>query len=202
MQDKRFVTELPHAHKIKAILFISISITVFALLGLVFSLNSFFLLEKLPWAGLVFNHIKENIATFTWSGVFYAHFIGGLFFVPSLDEVVFYYALVKNSLWLFIFIAAIAGYMLAQLVNYFVGMKMSDPIFSLVSKSKLYKARRYINKYGSFGIFIFNALPFPAPLLTFGLGIAKYNFSRLMLWTLIGKVVKYTIILVIVFYLR
>ena len=80
-----------------------------------------------------------------------------------------------------------------------MGAKLSGPILGFVSKGKLYKTRRLVNKYGAFGIFVFNLIPSPAPLLTFGLALTRYNFKRLFLWTFIGKCLKYLII--IAFYL-
>ena len=89
--------------------------------------------------------------------------------------------------------------MLVQILNYYIGFKLSPYVIDLLSKRKIYHARRYIHKYGGYGIIIFNVLPLPAPLLTLALGITKYNFRRLMILTIIGRGLKYAS--VIVFYL-
>jgi len=71
-------------------------------------------------------------------------------------------------------------------------------VLHLVSRKKVYKARRYINKYGSYGIFLFTAVPFlPGPLVTFALGVAKYNIPRLFVITFLGKSLTYGIIVIL-----
>ncbi len=70
-------------------------------------------------------------------------------------------------------------------------------IMHIASKKKVYDTRRFVNKYGALGIFLFNFLPFPAPLLTFALGIARYNFTRLFVLTLVGKLAKYIVLIII-----
>ena len=112
--------------------------------------------------------------------------------MPSADELVFYYGLLNGNPLLFSYVAALTGYMLAQILNYFVGFKMSNLMLHLVSKKKVYKTKRWINKHGAYGIFIFNAVPiFPAPLLTFALGVTRYNFKRLFIITAIAKILEY-----------
>lgn len=54
-----------------------------------------------------------------------------------------------------------------------------------------------MNKYGAWGIFIFNFLPLPGPLLIFALEIARYNFTRLFVLTLAGKIAKYIVLITI-----
>ena len=128
---------------------------------------------------------------------FDAHLLGGLFFVPSPDEIIFYYGLSKGHSYLFAFVGAILGYMIAQVINYYAGNKISPLVMHVISKRKVYKARRFVNKYGTLGIFLFNFLPFPGPLLTFALGIAKYNFIRLFVLALTGIAFKYLAAIII-----
>ena len=138
--------------------------------------------------------VKNEIIQLTPIGVFYAHLFGGLFFLPSPDEIIFYLSLVKGNPILLTFFMANAGFYLAQIINYFLGFKFSNIIIHLVSKRKMFKSRRFVNKYGSLGVFLFNFLPLPAPVLTFALGIIKYNIYRLFFFTILGKVAKYGII--------
>ena len=67
----------------------------------------------------------------------------------------------------------------------------------LVSKKKVYQARRFINKYGAWGVLISNLSPFPSEILTFALGLAKYNVYRLFTLMMIGNIVKYSVIALI-----
>ena len=193
-----FVKEESNISKLKSF-FTTIFILVFLLvISVLFFTIWYSFVEKIPILNTMVAVMKNDIARVNPRGIFYAHFIGGLFFVPSADELIFYFGIVKQNPIPLMFLLAIGGYMLAQLFNYYVGYKSSRHFINLISKKHLYKSRRFVNKYGSYGLFLFNLLPFPAPTLTFALGITKYNFYRLMFFTLLCKITKY--ILVIVFY--
>ena len=191
MKDFQFIEYAPHRQKVKSFLWISASIIILIALGFLFTIFWYKVIQYLPGLSLITNHIKKAVTDVSLTGLFYGHLIGGLFFIPSPDELIFYYALLKgNPFWLAI-IFATAGYLIAQVLNYYLGKKLSEPILTFVSKEKVYKFRRMTHKYGAMAVFIFNVSPLPAPLLSLALGIAKYNFSRLMIWTTLGKIVKY-----------
>ena len=180
---------------------ISFVIFILGILIISFFFSAFFLrvLYSIPYASRLVGILSESISSATVGGLFFAHLIGGLFFVPSPDEIIFYYGLLKGNFYLFALIFSIAGYMISQVINYYVGNKISPIIMHVVSKRKVYKARRFVNKHGTWGIFLFNFLPLPGPLLTFALGIAKYNFTRLFVLTLIGKMCKYIFLIILYF---
>lgn len=190
MEDNKFVLETSNWEKLKSF-FVVLGISCFfVVLGVLLAKYWNQGLSNIGFLNVIVSAINNSISNFTIWGVFYASFLGGLFFVPTPDEVLFYYAITKNSLILFSILATLAGYFLAQLINYYIGLKASDHILNFVSKRQLYKSRRYINKYGGIGIFLFHLLPFPAPVLVLGLGLAKYNLKRLFIWAFLGKILK------------
>jgi len=158
---------------------------------------SFDFLYSIPLVSGWVGFLTLNVRNFTILGMFLSNLIGGLFFIPTPDELIFYYGLLKGNYYLWVLIASVIGYMIAQVANYYLGMKISPIIMNIISKKRVYEARRYINKYGAWGIFLFNFLPFPGPVLTFALGIARYNFTRLFVLTFLGKMSKYSIIVAI-----
>src|SRR3989344_3172189 len=188
MKNYSFIQENSHLSKIWTLI-----ISIF------FSAFFYSLLNSLPYVSALIDFLTENISNATVWGLFFAHLIGGIFFVPSPDEIIFYYGLVKGNPYFLAFLSAVIGYMIAQVVNYYIGNKISPLVMHIISKRKVYKARRFVNRHGTFGIFLFNFLPFPAPLLTFALGIAKYNFTRLFTITLIGKMCKYIVLIIFYF---
>lgn len=139
--------------------------------------------------------VKNNIANFTPLGLFYLGFTGGLFFIPLPIEAFFATSLSKGHPPLLAFVFILAGILPSQAIDYLVGVRFSSVILHLVSKKNVYKARRYVNKYGAAAILVFNMLPLPSPVLTFALGIAKYNPWRLALYLLIGTLIKFSAIL-------
>lgn len=196
MQDIRFIEEVSNSRKVKSLIVTLFILVILLFIGMIGSIY-FSSLQKIPVFDSIYTNIGDSIENANLIGMFYANLVGGIFFIPSPDELIFYYGLTKGNPVLLVLLFTMLGYMVAQILNYIVGSKLSEPILNLVSKKKVYEGRRYINKYGAYGIFIFNLLPFPAPLLSFGLGIAKYNFMRLMLLTIAGKTLKYIVIICI-----
>lgn len=191
-----FIQENSHRQKIKALLISGSTLLIFVAVTLVLFYQWGSITQNFPIADKITEHVRRNIVNFTPAGLFYDFFLGGIFFVPSPDEVLFYYAMGKIGFF-YPFIFSLAGFMLAQILNYYLGLKLSPFILHFVSKSKVYATRRFVNKYGAYGIFISNFLPLPGPLLTFALGIAKYNFSRAFMISLAGKACKFIAIAII-----
>ena len=65
---------------------------------------------------------------------------------------------------------------------------------NFISKKKVYETRRFINRFGGYGVFLSNLSPLPAEILTFALGITKYNVYRLYTLQILGTVIKYVAI--------
>ena len=154
----------------------------------------------------VFNSLKSltvlQFSEVSLAGLFYIGLIGGLFFVLMPIELLFYGSVVKGSNpWLAIFMI-ISGLLLSQLINYFLGSRLNPVFINLVSKRKVYQVRRFINKYGGYGVFLSNLTPLPSELLTFALGIAKYNIYRLFIFTFIANLIKYVLITIVALLLK
>ncbi len=193
-----FIEEKSNSDKLKALGGTIALVLALLLLGGLFAYSWYGLKESVPGAEGFYDVLAEDIRAATPWTLFYVEFFAGLFFVPSPDEIIYFYALSRQNSILLCFIAVNLGYFLAQVLNYFIGLKLSRPIMHLVSKPKLYAARRWSSKYGSVGIFLANLIPFlPSPLMTFGLGLTHYNFTRLMIWAMAGRILKYGIVTVV-----
>ena len=63
----------------------------------------------------------------------------------------------------------------------------------MISLKKIYKVRRTVNKYGAYGILLGNIIPFfSSEIISFALGLTKYNVTRLFLLTLTANIIKYS----------
>lgn len=197
MKRHNFIYENSHKHKIKSVFIFIVTLAVLIAIAILFFTAQLKFIQNVPIINLILVNVQSDIVNFTPVGLLYQNFIGGIFFIPTPDEILFYYALSKSHSIIIPLLFSTIGYMLAQVVNYFVGLKISGFVLNLVSKKKVYKTRRFVNKYGAPGIFLFNLLPLPGPLLIFALGIAKYNFSKLFLMTLLGKLCKYLFLILL-----
>lgn len=126
--------------------------------------------------------------------MFVAAALGGLFFLPIPVEAVFYMGLRQENIPPILGIAALSGFLLGHIISYLIGFKLSHLVQYFLSPKKLYSLRRAVNKYGAYAILAVNLVPGPSPQLTFGLGIARYNFVRLITLVIIGNTLKYAAI--------
>jgi len=141
------------------------------------------------------NIFEDDLADFTPIGLMILSFIGGFFFIPLPIELFFFKGLLNGNPYFLSLFFVIIGYLPAQLINYWIGSRFSQLVMTLFSRKKVYKVKRWVNKYGAYGIFGFNILPLPSPVLTFALGIANYNLLRLFLWMFLGALIKYLAII-------
>jgi len=198
MKDHYYIHEISNKPKIK--FFLVTLILIIILTGATIAvIATFDTLLTIPQVTSIKSAIYDEITSLSPAGLFYSGFFGGLFFLPIPQELFFYYSLTKGHPILIAFLTINAGYLLAQAVNYFIGVKLNKPFMNLVSKKRLYKSRRFLNKHGAKAIFIFNFLPLPAPLLTFALGITRYNIYRMFFYTTLGTICKYLTIIALFF---
>jgi len=189
-----FVKETSNKQKIR---FFSISVLLLIILIIAsFTLYSFFKdsINKSPSVKAFNNFIDDQVVKLTPIGLFYLCFIGSLFFLFAPLEAFFFLSLKAGSPIMLSLLFSMTGIILAHLINYFVGLKFGNFILNFMSKKKVYQTRRKINKYGIYTILIFNILPLPSDVLTFGLGITRYNILRLFVLTFIGNLIKFTFI--------
>lgn len=200
MQDDfYFIKEKSNKHKIKILIGLALIGIIVLGTGIAFGGTLLTIVYGVPGVSSTQEFILQEVNSLSETSLFYTGFIGGLFFIPIPQELFFYYGLVKGNSILLSLLTVNAGYLLAQGVNYLIGSKLSPFFMHIISKKRMYKARRFINKRGGIGVFIFNFLPLPAPLLTFALGMARYNMYRLIFYTLLGAGAKYGVMIIFFF---
>ena len=189
-----FIYENSNTYKIRLLLFVLFIILVCIALSISFGKPIYESAQKTSIFQSLTSLTKFELTELTPTGLFYVGLIGGLFFIFLPLEVMFYGSILKGSNpWLSLFMMVV-GFMLAQCVNYFIGAKLNPIFMHLISKKKVYQVRRFINKYGGYGVFLSSISPFPSDLLTFALGITRYNFYRLFTLAFIGTLIKYAVI--------
>lgn len=195
-KDFYYIKETSNVSKITV--FLTSLFIVIIIVGIFIALLSIVddaLLNK-PGIKSIKDFIMTDVKEITPIGLFYIGLGGGIFFMPIPHEPFYYYGLVKGNSILFSLFTINAGFFLAQILNYLMGLRLSKIFRNLVSKKDLYKVRRFINKHGGIGVFFFNLLFLPAPLLTFALGITRYNVYRLFFYTFLGTALKYAAMII------
>lgn len=145
----------------------------------------------------VISHVMDNIGSLSLLGIFYLTSLGALFFIPLPIETLFFVGLTQgNPVGASLMLLAI-GLTIGHVIDYILGLYLSPLFINLVSKKQIYRLRRWVNRWGIYAILVANMVPLPAPVLTFGLGMIRYNPTRLFGAIVVGNVVKYAVILLL-----
>jgi len=118
MKDYTFIQENPNFGKILTLILSVFLLSVILVLSIVFSTFFYNLLYSVPYLSGGFGLVAQSIKNATLFGLFYAHLIGGIFFIPSPDEIIFYYGLLKGNNYFFAIVFAVSGYMISQVLNH------------------------------------------------------------------------------------
>ncbi len=122
------------------------------------------------------------------------HFAGYLFFLLMPVEAAFVYYLSFYEEAKLIAIALGTAFV-AQLIDYLIGYSLSlKLIHNFIGEKRLIKAEKHIRKYGNLTIFIFNLFPLSSPVIALVAGMLKYKLKDLVLYSLIGLLLKYVIL--------
>ncbi len=190
-----FIYKTSNKEKIKVFIISVIVIASLVAGGFILEQTVYDKIRETVFFGSIGDFFKTEITKLTPTGLFYTGFLGASIFVPMPIEILYYIGLTKGSPVILSFFLINLGIFLAQIVNYWIGSRFSPLLLHFVSTRKIYKVRRFINKYGAYGIFFFNIIPTtPSEILTFALGITKYNVMRLFTLMTAAVLIKYVVI--------
>jgi membrane protein DedA with SNARE-associated domain len=119
------------------------------------------------------------------------NFLAYLFFIMLPVEIAYVYYLAYYD-WVPLFGVAMATAIVSQIIDYLIGCWLSSRIIcDLVGEEKIVKAEAKIRKYGYITIFFFNLFPLSSPIMALVAGMLRFNFSRVMLYSVSGLIIKY-----------
>ena len=125
------------------------------------------------------------------------HFSGYLFFIMMPVEMAFVYYLswFNEST---VILVAISTAVLAQLIDYIIGIFFSSQFISrVISEKRLIKAEGYIEHYGALTVFLFNFLPLSSPVISLAAGVLRYKLKNMMIYSFGGLLLKYLLLAII-----
>ena len=153
------------------------------------------LLQANPHVWAFYQAISAEIASRSLAGLFYASFFGSLFFISLPIEIIFLYYIGLNYYVVQVFTITLVGNILGMLFNYGAGRLIGDKWIRKLLKEKYVRFRKKLDKAGAFIVLIGNIIPFPIEPFSVFLGAVKYNFKSFIIWTIVGKVIKFLILL-------
>ena len=147
----------------------------------------------------IIDWLVNVISTIGYPGVFISVFLES-FFAPIPSEIIlpfsgFVASSGKMSLVLVIIIATVAAY-LGSLPFYFIGRWGEKPVINFINKYGKYlfiqqkdvdKVFGAFDKYGKGVVFFGRLIPMIRTLISFPAGVAKMEFARFSMYTLIGS---------------
>jgi membrane protein YqaA with SNARE-associated domain len=128
-----------------------------------------------------------NLINLGYIGVFLLSFIGALSIFIPIPYTFSYYILGAKMDPLLLAIAGGSGSAFGEISGYALGY-FGSALISDKQKLKMEYVMKIFNHYGPIVIFLFALTPLPDDLLFIPLGILRYNFLKLFIPCLLGKV--------------
>lgn len=142
----------------------------------------------------------SNIAAY--AGLFISSFLSSSFLPMTSDGVVVYMVLKDFDMIAIVLVASVGSYLgfcSIYLVSYFGRQMLLDKIVK-IKKSKMEKAEKFFEKYGSPALF-FAWLPFIGEAFVALAGILKVNFLVFSVLAYVGTLLRFAVIAYIFKYL-
>ena len=152
-------------------------------------------IESIPWLYAVWQHTHNEIATKSLLGFTYINIVIGMFFITFPVEIIFLTFLAFGHNPIILAIIAVITALATQILNYVIGLLFGEKLLRFIFKEKYDKVREYVNSYGSIVILIGNILPLPIQMANVFLGAMRYSFKKMLLYTLIGRIIKHIILI-------
>jgi membrane protein YqaA with SNARE-associated domain len=149
------------------------------------------LLKSMPFVWNIVSPIFSEISSHTLLGLFYISFFGSLFFIAIPVEIVFlYYLTLGYNPWAVIGICVFAS-MLGFVIDYAIGFVLGEGFFRFFLKEKYGKFEGSIKKFGGLILVFGQVIPSPIELFIVVLGAARYNFNKFLVYSLLGRILKF-----------
>lgn len=170
-------------------------ITVIALTTVYLYRNTIILfLKDIPFVWNIINPFVNEVSNGTLLGLIYLTSFGALFFISIPVEISFIYYLTLGHNPLILILVAVSGSLVGLSMNYVIGLLFGEKVFKYLLKNKFDNFKESINKYGGAIILFGNLIPFPSELFSAVLGSVRYNFRKFLIYTLIGRTIKFSMI--------
>jgi membrane protein DedA with SNARE-associated domain len=160
------------------------------------------LLKANPYVWAFFSHIFNEISRRTLLGFFYACFFGSLFFIFLPMELLFLYYLSLGFSVPLIMVLMILGSLMGLCLDYAFGLIVGARLVKFILREKFDKFHNMITRWGSFVVFIGNAIVFPIQPVSVVIGAARFSFGKFIIFTILGLFVKIFVLVVLSMYFQ
>lgn len=134
-------------------------------------------------------------------GLFISSFLSATL-IPLSPEIVLSVLIAKGFNIPLSIIIATLGNWFGSVFTYFIGRigdwKKIEKYFK-IKKERVFNFKIRIDKYGSF-IAFFSWMPFIGDILALSLGFFKVNFTKVSIWMLFGKTIRFVVVSILIYY--
>lgn len=128
------------------------------------------------------------------------HFAGYIFFLIMPVETIFLYYLTLDYNPLLLLVFALLTAILAQLVDFLIGLVFAEKLRkNYLSRKQYDQIRLKLGKHSKLIIFLFNLSPFSSPIIILIAGILKIRIDFVLIYSFLGLLLKYSILIGIYF---
>lgn len=180
----------------KIIIFVLIT---FLITGMLFILRPVIINEinKNPELHKIYMYINTQISNRSILWLFLATFFGSIFLFSIPVELIFAYYIISDANIVLSIIAATIGTISARCINFFIGTKFKHLTTHLREKDEDFKKK--FNRTQTSLIFLGNFIPaFPVEHFAVFVGTTHYNFKKFLIYQLLGKILKFILIVLFI----
>lgn len=146
----------------------------------------------------IFHVLAEYFLSFGYLGIFILMMLESTFF-PFPSEIVMipagYFIAVGEMDFILAIAAGVGGSIAGALINYYLGLKVGRSVllkygkYFKITESKIEKADKYFEKYGSLSTFIGRLVPLIRQYISLPAGISRMNVFKFSLYTGLGAAI-------------
>jgi undecaprenyl-diphosphatase len=118
-------------------------------------------------------------------------FLGSLFFIGYPGDLLYLIYIRAGYGIMYVSLIMLFWMVIAQAINYWCGLLIEKKFLDKFIKEQKKSFKSSIKKYDAVFIIVVNILPLPADILAVFLGMIRYDFKKAMLYTIIGRTLKF-----------
>ena len=159
-------------------------------------------LEQNPTLHSYYLYVQGQITNLTLTGLFFFSIMGSLFFLVIPSEATFIYYLTNTDHTIFwIILIGVGGNVIGMLFNYGFGRLLGQKVLKFFFGVKeFYTYKDKIDKYGGYLLLIGNIIPGPIEFISVFYGGFKYSFPKYFYLVMMGRLIKYLLLLIAFLY--
>lgn len=138
-------------------------------------------------------HVSSEVGSSSPLGLFYLSAIGGYFVFTFPLEAGFVAGVLKMPGWM-AFLIMLSGIGVSYTLNYYSGRYLGHFIRPVLGKKSFYRWKSRLGRWGQYIIVIVNLIPVVSQAFTAVLGVFRYDWRRTLVYTSIGQVAKFGVL--------